>query len=132
MAGLQGVRLELRLPPACSLDPGLLSEAQRDAAGIARLPATLAEAVAAYRAALTVRTREALPAQWAMTQFNLALVHESLGDLSDGSEQAKHWREAEASVLLALEIFDPVNMPYQHDQATRLLARIRAKLAGEQ
>ena len=94
--------------------------------------ALLAEAVAAYRAALTVRTREALPAQWAMTQFNLALVHESLGDLSDGSEQAKHWREAEASVLLALEIFDPVNMPYQHDQATRLLARIRAKLAGEQ
>lgn len=50
MAGLQGVRQGLRLPPACGLDPGLLSEAQRAAAGIARLPGTLGEAIEAFDA----------------------------------------------------------------------------------
>ncbi|MFM7403320.1 MAG: hypothetical protein ACKO1N_04330 [Erythrobacter sp.] len=92
--------------------------------------ALLADAVAAYRAALEVRTRDALPAQWAMTQVNLALAEEARGDLSNGAAQADHWRAAEAGALLALEVYDPGNMGYFHEQATRTLARIRAKLAG--
>jgi glutamine synthetase len=50
VAGLLGVRQQLRLPPACALDPGTLTEEQRAAAGIARLPASLAEATAAFEA----------------------------------------------------------------------------------
>lgn len=94
--------------------------------------ALLAESVAAYRAALTVLTREALPAQWAMTHENLAEAELAIGDASDGEERMAHWRLAEEAVLLALEVYDPVNMPYDHGTATELLARIRAKLAGEQ
>lgn len=48
VAGLLGVRQQLRLPPACGLDPGTLTEEQRSAAGIARLPASLGEAIAAF------------------------------------------------------------------------------------
>ncbi len=50
VAGLLGVRQQLRLPPACSLDPGTLTEEQRAAAGIARLPSSLGEAIAAFEA----------------------------------------------------------------------------------
>jgi tetratricopeptide (TPR) repeat protein len=43
--------------------------------------ARIEEAVAAYRAALEVRTREALPTAWATTQNNLAMALKSLGQL---------------------------------------------------
>lgn len=50
VAGMQGVRQQLRLPPAVAVDPGCLTEAERAAAGIQRLPATLGEAIEAYEA----------------------------------------------------------------------------------
>lgn len=50
MAGLLGVRQQLRLPPPCAIDPGTLTEEERTAAGIARLPASLGEAMAAFEA----------------------------------------------------------------------------------
>jgi glutamine synthetase len=50
VAGLQGLAASLSLPPALQLDPGSLSEAQRSAAGIRAMPATLGEALAAYEA----------------------------------------------------------------------------------
>ena len=49
MAGLLGVQQGLRLPPAVALDPGTLSEQQRQVAGIQRLPATLGEALEAFQ-----------------------------------------------------------------------------------
>lgn len=90
----------------------------------------LARAVSAYAAALEVRTRTDMPAQWAMTKFNIALVDERRGDMSAGAAQLAHWRSAEVAVLQVLEVYDPVNMGYDHETATALLARIRAKLAG--
>lgn len=48
VAGLQGVREGLNLPPPVELDPGSLTDTQRRAAGIRQLPATLEEAIEAY------------------------------------------------------------------------------------
>jgi hypothetical protein len=73
-----------------------------------------------------------MQADWAMTQENIALAQEARGDLSEGAAQLEHWRSAEAAVLRALEVYDPVNMGLYHDQAADTLARIRAKLAGDQ
>ena len=42
-------------------------------------PEILAQAVAAYREALTVRTRESLPQDWATTQNNLGAALEEQG-----------------------------------------------------
>jgi tetratricopeptide (TPR) repeat protein len=42
--------------------------------------AQLREAIACYDAALTVRTRDAFPQQWAMTQFNKSLLFVALQD----------------------------------------------------
>lgn len=89
----------------------------------------VAEAVTAYREASTVLTREAMPALWAMTHQNLALANECIGGMSEGLAQADHWRVAEKEILKALEVYDPVNMPYDHSTATRILTRIRAKIA---
>lgn len=49
----------------------------------------LDEAVAAYRDALTVRTKEQLPQQWAMTQNNLGNVLGDQGTRTGGGRRAK-------------------------------------------
>ena len=55
--------------------------------------ALLAEAAAAYRAALEVHTRAAHPVDWAMTQENLGLAFEAMGDRGgDGDDQAGRLR----------------------------------------
>ncbi len=48
----------------------------------------LAEAVAAYRAALTERTQERVPLDWAMTQNNLGNVLSALGERESGQEES--------------------------------------------
>ncbi len=47
----------------------------------------LEQAVAAYRAALEVWTRERVPLQWAMTQNNLGNALRTLGEREDGTER---------------------------------------------
>ncbi|WP_035554130.1 tetratricopeptide repeat protein, partial [Hyphomonas atlantica] len=42
----------------------------------------LEEAAAAYRAALEVYTREAMPSNWAMTQNNLGIALQTLGEIA--------------------------------------------------
>ena len=46
----------------------------------------LEEAVAAYRLALQVRTRERVPLQWAQTQVNLGVTLATLGERETGTE----------------------------------------------
>lgn len=46
-AGLDGIERGLELPPECRTDPGRLSEAEREAAVIVRLPSTLGQAIEA-------------------------------------------------------------------------------------
>lgn len=62
VAGLMGVQQDLRLPLPVTCDPGTMSQAARDGAGIARLPATLGEALAAYDA--DEELQYALAAAW--------------------------------------------------------------------
>src|SRR5437879_404262 len=52
--------------------------------------ATLEKAIAAYEAALTATTREALPRDWAETHHNLALAYTDRirGDRADNLEKA--------------------------------------------
>jgi tetratricopeptide (TPR) repeat protein len=59
----------------------------------------LAEAVAAYRAALTERTRERVPLQWAATQNNLGLALATLGERERGTQRLE---EAVAAYRAAL------------------------------
>ena len=93
-------------------------------AGIA-LPA---EAVAAYRAAQEVLTRDTQPAQWAMTQESIAIALVSLAE-TDVSNRCHHYRAAREAVSLALEIYTPEHLPFYHERATRVLARIEAAIA---
>ena len=48
VAGLLGVQQQLRLPAPVALDPGTLTDAQRQAAGIAALPTSLGQAIEAF------------------------------------------------------------------------------------
>lgn len=89
--------------------------------------ALLAEAVAAYRAALTVYTESTMPTDWATTQENVALAFDSMAALRD--DPLPDLRAAETAVLAALRVYTSEHMSFYHAKATRLLARIRAKIA---
>ena len=63
----------------------------------------LSEAVAAYRAALEVRTRESLPQQWAKTQNNLGAALQEQGIRTAGEAGARLLSEAVAAYRAALD-----------------------------
>jgi len=65
--------------------------------------ARLEEALAAYRAALEVRTREASPPDWAATQNNLGGVLQRLGEREMNVVRLK---QARAALVNALDV-DP-------------------------
>ena len=50
--------------------------------------------MAAYRQALTVRTRDDLPQQWATTQNNLGIALRALGERLGGPEGLRRLSEA--------------------------------------
>ena len=88
----------------------------------------LAQAVAAYGAALEVRTRDAQPVDWAMTQINLALVNLALADHDTCAAPRPHLEVALAHVEAALEVYDPVHMAFDHGTATELRDQLQARL----
>ncbi len=61
--------------------------------------ARLEEAVAAYRAALDVRTRERMPLQWATTQSNLGNALATLGEQESGTIRLQEAVDAYRSAL---------------------------------
>ena len=73
----------------------------------------LEQAVAAYRAALEVYTREQLPQQWALTQNNLGLALKDLGERSSVEESGKYLEQAVAAYRAALEVYTREQLP-QH------------------
>lgn len=73
----------------------------------------LAEAVAAYRAALTVLTREAMPAQWATTRNNLGSALQRQGKRTDGAAGLDLLAEAVAAFRAALTVYTQTAMPAQ-------------------
>ena len=83
-----------RPPPAVGPDPeqpGTRARGSGRTAGGRRGAHRLAEAVEAYRQALTVYTRDDLPQQWAQTQNNLGLALRMLGERQGGAEGRTGW-----------------------------------------
>lgn len=90
----------------------------------------LGEAVTAYHNALRVRTEDAQPPQWAMTQENLALAEQARARHDSCTDPAPHLRAALDHVTAALRVYDPTHQSYDHDTATRLRDDLRAALAA--
>ncbi|MEO9682815.1 helix-turn-helix domain-containing protein [Tateyamaria sp.] len=88
----------------------------------------LAQAVTAFRAALEVRTRADQPVQWAMTQENIAVALLARAERVDAQHPRDDLAAALAAVDGALEVFDPENMSFNYEKATRSRADIQAAM----
>ncbi|MBV0911719.1 AAA family ATPase [Anianabacter salinae] len=107
----------------CRLDGKLWGKLQNNLAnalsdqgtrtGGAEGAALLAEAVAAYRDALTVHTRADHPVDWATTQNNLALALQNQGTRTGGAEGAALLAEAVAAYREALTVRTRADHPVQ-------------------
>ena len=71
----------------------------------------LNEAVAAYGAALEVRTRDAIPAEWAATQFELGLALHIIGERANETVGTEALNAAVAAYRAALEVRTRETMP---------------------
>ena len=78
---------------------------------------------------MEVRTRAASPLDWAITQENLGMVLESLGDRHD--EPAELYTEALACYKAALEVFEAAGMDRDQANCTRIRARIPEDFATD-
>jgi tetratricopeptide (TPR) repeat protein len=83
----------------------------------------LAEAVAAYRQALEVYTREQLPQQWATTQNNLGNALAEQGVRTSGEAGARLLAEAATAYRQALDVRTREVLPPQWAQTQNNLAR---------
>ncbi|MCW5981172.1 MAG: tetratricopeptide repeat protein [Bryobacteraceae bacterium] len=73
--------------------------------------ANLRQAMAAYRAALKVRTREELPQDWATTQNNLGNALQEQGRRTGGAESAALLAQAVAAYRAALKVRTREELP---------------------
>ncbi len=89
----------------------------------------LDQSVTAYRAALEVTTRKAMPVHWAETQGNIGLTFETISE-ADPDNAAAHLGSALAALDRTLEIFGPDDMPHDFQKATEARDRIAAKLSA--
>ena len=71
----------------------------------------LEQSLAAYRAALEVRTREQLPQQWATTQNNLGMVLAVLAERASGEQGAQYLEQSLAAYRAALEVRTREQLP---------------------
>ena len=85
----------------------ILSERTGGEAGFA----LLGQAVAAYRAALTVYTKAAMPTEWAMTQNNLGIVFTRQGERTGGDAGLDLLHQAVAAFHAALTVRTEAAMP---------------------
>jgi tetratricopeptide (TPR) repeat protein len=71
----------------------------------------LSEAVAAYRQALQVYTREPLPQDWAMTQNNIGTALQEQSTRTEGTEAVRLLSEAVAAYRQALQVYTREQLP---------------------
>jgi len=86
--------------------------------------------VKAYRLALEVRTREALPQGWATTQNNLAIALSDQAGASEGAERARLLGEAVKAYRLALEVYTREALPQDWAMTQNNLAVALSDQAG--
>jgi tetratricopeptide (TPR) repeat protein len=84
---------------------GAALSAQAGLAEGAARAALLEQAVAAYRAALTVRTRESAAPDWAATQNNLGNALRAQAELAEGAARAALLEQAVAAYRAALTVY---------------------------
>lgn len=101
------------------------------------------QAVEAYKAALTVRTKDTMPQDWAATQTNLGLALTWQGVQTSGDQAAPRLAEAAQAHRQALTVFTPETEPHnwaaaQHNLGWALTSHAalvdgeeRARLLGE-
>ncbi len=90
----------------------------------------LEKAVVAFNAGLIERTPERVPLNWAASKYNVALAELALARDATTADPGPHLDRALAHVTAALEVYDPVQMPYQYRQAVQLRDEVVAALAG--
>ncbi|MEO9514154.1 MAG: tetratricopeptide repeat protein [Paracoccaceae bacterium] len=84
----------------------------------------LDQAVTAYSDALGVYTRIDHPVFWAVTQGNITIALKDRALRSDAKDKGTDLAAALNAVDLALEVFDPEHMSYDHSRATDLRQQI--------
>src|SRR4029450_2313308 len=97
-------------PPA-QHNPGMVLAILGERASGEESAQYLQQSVAAYRAALEVRTREQLPQQWASTQNNLGMVLAVLGERASGGQGAQYLEQSLAAYRAALEVRTREQLP---------------------
>jgi tetratricopeptide (TPR) repeat protein len=83
----------------------------------------LGDAVAAYRQALVIRTREQVPQQWAVTQNNLGNALQAQGTRAEKSEALRLLHESVAAYRQSLLVFT-------HDQRPQMWAMAKHNLGS--
>ena len=72
-----------------------------------------------------MRSRDAVPFDWALTQENLAIVSKALAERGSASERARHLASASGYIDAALEFFRTEGDTFYQEKATRLATEIR-------
>jgi tetratricopeptide (TPR) repeat protein len=92
----------------------------------------LAQARAAYDAALEANIRDLLPLHWAETMYAKALLHETLADDAQQSGDhltARHEREQALGLLRkALEVYNAEDFPEQFTSVWAAIKRLERQL----
>lgn len=89
--------------------------------------ALIDEALATWREALAVRSREASPVDWALTRESMGQAEAMRAD--SAPDPQPHLAAALAHVDAALEVFDAAGMTFNHQKAKALRDRIATALA---
>lgn len=78
---------------------------------------------------MTVFTRADYPADWAITQQNLAILHTKWSHHPACTDPRGHMEQALTHVDAALMVYDPEHMLYHHSKAAHLRDLIFSALA---
>ncbi len=96
-------------------------------AGTARLE----EAVAAYRAALQEYTRERVPLDWAMTQYNLGTALRVLGEREAGTARLEEAVAAfDACLTVTMSVWPPEWVSWVRERRDETRAETERRMAG--
>ena len=96
----------------------------------ARRRRSLKQAVAAFRSALQVRTREQLPQDWAATQNNLGTALDNLAGRSEGPQAVAYLEQAVAAFRSALQVYTREQLPQDWAMAQNNLGTARIGRGG--
>jgi hypothetical protein len=77
----------------------------------------LGQAADAYHAALLIKTKIDQPADWAMTQENLAVLEKNWSEHPACTDPLPHLRAGLVHVEAALSVYDPEHMAFYHEKA---------------